>query len=135
MGSIYNRSIVKQRGNLAGCVAGLIVRVTGCVTSVIGLRNMRNWVVRVTGACFLYFLLMYARMEADEKKEFNDYLSRTFPEELKRTRSAVIHRSLAQRIINYLKGNLEEDKAFRHFVKKLDLACLIYQLQECLMFW
>ena len=67
---------------------------------------------------------MYARMEADEKKEFNDYLSCTFPEELKRTRSAVIHRSLAQRIINYLKGNLEEDKAFRHFVKKTGFSLL-----------
>ena len=57
-------------------------------------------------------------MEAHEKKTFDEFISSTFPEEKKRTRSAVIHRSLSQRIINYLKGNVEEDKAFRHYVKK-----------------
>lgn len=64
-------------------------------------------------------------MEADEQKTaFEDYVLRAFPEEKKRTRSAVIHRSLAQRIINHLKGNPEEDKAFRHYVKKNGFSLL-----------
>ena len=47
----------------------------------------------------------------------------------KRTRSAVIRKKLAQKIINYLKGTDIGDKAFRHFVKNsgfklLDLPSL-----------
>ena len=62
---------------------------------------------------------------ADEQTAFEDYILHAFPEEKKRTRSAVIHRNFAQRIINHLKGNPEEDddKAFRHYVKKMDLVC------------
>ena len=55
--------------------------------------------------------------DRDEKRAFDDYLSQTFPEDKKRTRSAVIHRSLAHRII-------DEDKAFRHYVKKTGFSLL-----------
>ena len=63
-------------------------------------------------------------MEADERAAFEDYILHTFPEEKKRTRSAVIHRSLAQRIIDHLKGNPEENKAFHHYVKKTGFSLL-----------
>ena len=49
-----------------------------------------------------------------------DYIAITFPEDKKRNRSALIHRSLEQRITIYLKGNNGED--VRHYVKKLDLV-------------
>ena len=47
----------------------------------------------------------------DERKAFEDYIAITFPEDKKRNRSAVIHRSLKQRITRYLKGN-KCDKRF-----------------------
>ena len=50
--------------------------------------------------------------------EFQKYIRSTFPVDGKRNRSAVIHRGFSQRIIGYLKGTPDEDKAFRHFVKK-----------------
>ena len=45
----------------------------------------------------------------DERKAFEDYIAITFPEDKKRNRSAVIYRSLEQRITRYLKGNNDED--------------------------
>ena len=41
------------------------------------------------------------------------------PEDKKRNRIAVIHRSLEQRITRYLKGNRDEDNLFRHFDKDI----------------
>ena len=60
----------------------------------------------------------------DERKAFGDYIAITFPEDKKRNRSAVIHRSLEQRITRYLKGNNDEDKLFRHYVKKTGFSLL-----------
>ena len=55
--------------------------------------------------------------ELDSEAVFKTYLEATFPLDAKRTRSAIIRRPLAQRIINRLKGE-QEDKLFRHYVKK-----------------
>ena len=62
---------------------------------------------------------------------FKAYLDTNFPPNAKRTRSAVIRKKLAQKIINYLKGTCTDIgvKAFRHFVKSsgfelLDLPSL-----------
>ena len=49
---------------------------------------------------------------------FQDYLKATFPEDAKRTRSSVIHRSFADRIVRYLKQRDDSDKHFRHYVIK-----------------
>ena len=59
---------------------------------------------------------------------FNEYLNESFPVGAKRTRSALVRQSYADRIVRYLKdGSNEYDKNFRHLVKKsgfqlLDLA-------------
>ncbi len=50
--------------------------------------------------------------------EFNQYLADTFPEGSKRTRSALIRSNLADRIVKQLKTSADQDKNFRHFVKK-----------------
>ena len=50
---------------------------------------------------------------------FNSFLESSFPVNGKRTRSAVIHREYANRILKVLKDEeSSEDKNFRHFVKK-----------------
>ena len=67
---------------------------------------------------------MAAKSENDSESAFQAYLMATFPPDAKRTRSAVIRRSLAQKIVNYLKGTEEYDKIFRHFVKKSRLQLL-----------
>ena len=74
-------------------------------------------------------------MEAEERKCFEEYISATFPEGKKRTRSAVIHRNLSQRIIRHLKGNYDEDKTFRHYVKSLVSLYSIYLPLEFEMSW
>ena len=54
-------------------------------------------------------------MENDDaaRKAFEElYICRAFPEDKKRNRSAVISRSLEQRIISHLKGYDDEDKLF-----------------------
>ena len=60
----------------------------------------------------------------DERKAFEDYIAITFPEDKKRNRSAVIYRSLEQRITRYLKGNNDEDKLFHHYEKKTGSSLL-----------
>ena len=61
----------------------------------------------------------------DERKAFEDYIAiMTFPEDKKRNRSAVIHKSLEQRITGYLKGNNDEDKLFCYYVKKTGFSLL-----------
>ena len=45
------------------------------------------------------------------KEAFNEYINSTFPVDRKHTRSAVIWRSFSQRIIGYLKGTSDIDKA------------------------
>ena len=67
---------------------------------------------------------MAAKSENDSESAFQTYLMATFPPDAKRTRSAVIRSSLAQKIVNYLKGTEEYDKIFRHFVKKSRLQLL-----------
>ena len=52
------------------------------------------------------------------------YIAIIFPEDKKRNRSAVIHRSLEQRITRYLKGNKDEDKLFRHY-DELEINCFV----------
>ena len=52
------------------------------------------------------------------EEEFNQYLIDTFPEGSKRTRSALIRHSFAERIIKQLKTGADNDRNFRHFVKK-----------------
>ena len=60
----------------------------------------------------------------DARKAFEDYIASAFPEEKKRNRSAVICRNLEQRIIRHLKGSNDEDKLFRHYVKKTGFSLL-----------
>ena len=56
---------------------------------------------------------------SESKILFQKYLEESFPSGGKRTRSAIIRKSLAQKIVKYLKGEqYEADKGFRHFVKK-----------------
>ena len=52
------------------------------------------------------------------------YIAIIFPEDKKRNRSAVIHRSLEQRITRYLKGNKDEDKLFHHY-DELEINCFV----------
>ena len=50
---------------------------------------------------------------------FKDYVDESFPVEAKRTRSAIIRRSYADRIVSFLKDETNEsDKNFRHLVKR-----------------
>ena len=50
---------------------------------------------------------------------FNDFVDESFPVGAKRTRSAIIRRNYAERIVRYLKDGRDEiDKNFRHMVKK-----------------
>lgn len=50
---------------------------------------------------------------------FKDYVDESFPVETKRTRSAIIRQTYAERIVSFLKdGSNETDKNFRHLVKK-----------------
>ena len=56
--------------------------------------------------------------EREGENAFNTYIDEIFPVNVKRTRSAVIRRQFAKRIVDYLKGRQEDDKGFRHFVKK-----------------
>ena len=50
---------------------------------------------------------------------FKDYVDESFPVGGKRTRSAVIRQSYADRIVSFLKnGTNEADKNFRHLVKR-----------------
>ena len=50
---------------------------------------------------------------------FQDYIDESFPVGAKRTRSAIIRRNYAERIVSFLKdGRDEMDKNFRHMVKK-----------------
>ena len=57
-------------------------------------------------------------MSSSEKEEFDTYVQRTFPQDAPRSRSAVISEAYGKRIISYLKGNSEDDKHFRHLVKR-----------------
>ena len=51
-------------------------------------------------------------------QNFKEYIDASFPEGGKRTRSAVIHREYAERIVRFLKAtSADEDKHFRHLVK------------------
>ena len=61
---------------------------------------------------------MAKNSESDSELVFQSYLESTFPPDAKRSRSAVIRRKLADRIVNHLKGIQDDDKAFRHFIKK-----------------
>ena len=62
---------------------------------------------------------MAEKSEKDSDTVFLSYLESTFPPDAKKTRSAVIRKALAKRIVDHLKGLTEhDDKAFRHFVKK-----------------
>lgn len=50
---------------------------------------------------------------------FKEYVDESFPAGAKRTRSAIIHRDYADRIVRLLKdGSLDSDKNFRHLVKR-----------------
>ena len=55
---------------------------------------------------------------------FQEYIDSSFPVGEKRTRSAVIRKEVAQRIVNHLKG---ADGAFCHFVKKSGIALVDLQ--------
>ena len=65
-------------------------------------------------------------MENDDaaRKAFEEYIYSAFPEDKKRNRSAIISRSLEQRIIRHLKGSNDEGKLFRHYVKKTGFSLL-----------
>ena len=63
-------------------------------------------------------------MENDSQTVFKRYMETTFPPDGKRTRSAIIRETLARRITDYLKGGKQDDKAFRHFVKKAGFQLL-----------
>ena len=54
---------------------------------------------------------------------FQEYIDSSFPVGGKRTRSMVIRKEVAQRIVNHLKGTPDTDGAFRHFVKKSGWTC------------
>ena len=61
---------------------------------------------------------------------FSEYIDESFPIGAKRTRSALVRQSYADRIVRFLKdGSNEYDKNFRHLVKKAGFSCLIYQKQ------
>ena len=50
---------------------------------------------------------------------FNKYIDESFPVGAKRTRSALVRQSYADRIVRFLKDwSSEYDKNFRHLVKK-----------------
>ena len=68
---------------------------------------------------------------------FQNYIDESFPVRAKKTRSAIIRRNYAERIMSFLKdGRDEMDKNFRHMVKKkADFSCLIYQKQVSGMYW
>eukprot|EP00731_Ephydatia_muelleri_P036285 Em0230g5a len=67
-------------------------------------------------------------MEKDSiKVSFQEYIDSSFPVGGKRTRSAVIRKEVAQRIVNHLKGTPDADGAFRHFVKKSGFALVDLQ--------
>ena len=67
---------------------------------------------------------------------FQDYIDESFSVGAKRTRSAIICRNYAERIVSFLKdGRDEMNKDFRHMVKKADFSCLIYQKQVSGMYW
>ena len=53
-----------------------------------------------------------------KKSSILKYSRRTFPQDAPRSRSAVISEAYGKRIISYLKGNSEDDKHFRHLVKR-----------------
>ena len=61
---------------------------------------------------------------------FSEYIDESFQIGAKRTRSALVRQSYADRIVRFLKdGSNEYDKNFRHLVKKVGFSCLIYQKQ------
>ena len=62
--------------------------------------------------------MMAEKSEKDSDTVFLSYLDSTFPPDVKRSRSAMIRKALAKRIIDHLKGLEYDYKAFRHFVKK-----------------
>ena len=67
-------------------------------------------------------------MEKDSiKVSFQECIDSSFPVGGKRTRSAVIRKEAAQRIVNHLKGTPDADGAFRHFVKKSGFALVDLQ--------
>ena len=50
---------------------------------------------------------------------FSEYIDDSFPIGAKRTRSALVRQSYADRIVRFLKdGSNEYDKSFRHLLKK-----------------
>ena len=53
-----------------------------------------------------------------KKEEFDTYVQRTFLQDAPRSRNAVISEAYGRRIISYMKGNYEDDKHFRHLVKR-----------------
>ena len=55
--------------------------------------------------------------ESNSKMVFQKYLYETFPDG-KRTRSAIIRRSYAQKIVDHLKGKHGDHKRFLQFMKK-----------------
>ena len=61
------------------------------------------------------------------KMSFQEYIDSSVPVGGKRTRSAVIRKEVAQRIVNQLKGTPDADGAFRHFVKKSGFALVDLQ--------
>lgn len=53
------------------------------------------------------------------EQAFQEYLDEEFPVGAKRTRSAIIRRNYADRIVQFLKDTSgESDKIFRHLVKR-----------------
>ena len=64
------------------------------------------------------------QMAESAKEQFQKYIDSTFPADGKRNRSAVIRESFSQRIVAYLNGTPDADKAFRHFVKKTGFQLL-----------
>ena len=67
-------------------------------------------------------------MEKDSiKVSFQECIDSLFPVGGKRTRSAMIRKEVAQRIVNHLKGTSDADGAFRHFVKRSGFALVDLQ--------
>ena len=64
------------------------------------------------------------------EEKFKNFVDATFREGSKRTRSALIRRSFADRIVKCLKSLAEDDRNFRHFVKKSE-----FQSPHVLTLW
>ena len=81
----------------------------------IRMRNLRIHTYAQSTNTYVCAIYEYIRMR---NLRIHTYAQSTFPPDAKRSRSAVIRKALAKRIVNHLKGLEHGDKAFRHFVKK-----------------